>query len=61
VVEDVLPYAIVGGYPARVLRYRFSRDTIEKLLRSEWWEKSPSELYAVRDQFLLPLEGEKIR
>jgi amino acid adenylation domain-containing protein len=61
VVEDVPPYAIVGGYPARVLRYRFSRDTIEKLLRSEWWEKSPSELYAVRDQFLLPLEGEKIR
>jgi acetyltransferase-like isoleucine patch superfamily enzyme/acyl carrier protein len=61
VVEDVPPYAIVGGYPARVLRYRFSRDTIEKLLRSEWWEKSPSELHPVRDQFLRPLEGDKVR
>jgi acetyltransferase-like isoleucine patch superfamily enzyme len=61
VVGDVPPYAIVGGYPARVLRYRFSRDTIEKLLRSEWWEKSPSELYPVRDQFLRPLEGDKVR
>ena len=61
VVGDVPPYAIVGGYPARVLRYRFSRDTIEKLLRSEWWEKSPSELHPVRDQFLRPLEGDKVR
>lgn len=37
VVKDVPPYAIVGGVPARVIRYRFSPDIIEKLLELEWW------------------------
>jgi acetyltransferase-like isoleucine patch superfamily enzyme len=38
VVKDVPPYAIVGGNPAHVLRYRFSAEQIELLLRSEWWD-----------------------
>jgi hypothetical protein len=33
----VPPYAIVGGVPARIIRYRFSADVIEKLLQIEWW------------------------
>ena len=37
VVKDVPPYAIVGGVPAKVIRYRFSPDIIEKLLELEWW------------------------
>lgn len=37
VVKDVPPYAIVGGVPARVIRYRFSPRIIEALLESEWW------------------------
>lgn len=61
IVGDVPPYAIVGGYPARVLRYRFSRETIDKLLASRWWEMSPAEIYPVREQFARPLEGDRIR
>ena len=38
VVKDVPPYAIVGGNPAKVLRYRFSTDQISKLLQSQWWQ-----------------------
>lgn len=38
VVKDVPPYAIVGGVPAKVIRYRFSEDVIEKLLSIKWWE-----------------------
>jgi acetyltransferase-like isoleucine patch superfamily enzyme len=38
VVSDVPPYAIVGGNPARVLRYRFSEDIIAELLGLKWWE-----------------------
>ena len=38
VTKDVEPYAIVGGCPAKLIRYRFDRDTIEKLLNSKWWE-----------------------
>lgn len=37
VVKDVPPYAIVGGVPAKVIRYRFSTEVIEKLLELQWW------------------------
>lgn len=38
VVQDVPPFAIVGGVPARVLRYRFSEATIERIQRVRWWD-----------------------
>lgn len=37
VVDDVPPYAVVGGVPAKVIKYRFTREQIEKLLAIKWW------------------------
>ncbi len=37
VVTNVPPYAIAGGVPARVLRYRFDPSTVETLLKIAWW------------------------
>lgn len=37
VTKDVEPYSIVGGNPARVLKYRFSKEIIEELLELKWW------------------------
>lgn len=37
VTRDVPPYAIVGGAPAKLIRYRFEPDVIEELLRLQWW------------------------
>ena len=38
VVKDVPPYAIVGGVPAKVIRYRFDEATIKELLELKWWD-----------------------
>ncbi|RAZ50388.1 hypothetical protein [Campylobacter hyointestinalis] len=38
VTKDVPPYAIVGGSPARILKYRFDEATINRLLGLKWWE-----------------------
>lgn len=38
VVKDVPPYAIIGGTPAKLIRYRFSTSIIERLLQLKWWE-----------------------
>ncbi|PWM37864.1 MAG: acetyltransferase [Clostridiales bacterium] len=38
VTEDVAPYTIVGGVPARPIRRRFPEETISALLRLRWWD-----------------------
>lgn len=38
VTHDVPPYAIVGGVPARIIRYRFPDSVIKKLLVLKWWD-----------------------
>lgn len=37
VVEDVPPYTIVGGNPARPIRRRFPDEVVDELLRIAWW------------------------
>ena len=38
VAGDVPPYALAVGNPARVVRYRFAPEQIERLLRVAWWD-----------------------
>lgn len=47
VTKDVPPYAIVGGCPAKVIRYRFDKETIQQLLQSEWWNYSEEKLMKI--------------
>lgn len=39
VTKDVPPYAIVGGSPAKLIRYRFGEEEIKKLIASAWWDR----------------------
>ncbi len=38
VSKDVPPYAIVGGNPAKIIRYRFDEETVSRLLGIRWWD-----------------------
>lgn len=51
VVKDVPPYAVVGGNPASVIRFRFSDDQIEILLTSEWWNWPIDKISRNADEF----------
>jgi acetyltransferase-like isoleucine patch superfamily enzyme len=37
VTKNVPPYAIVGGNPAKIIKYRFPPDIIERFLNVQWW------------------------
>ena len=44
VTKDVPPYAIVGGNPATVLRFRYDDATIARLVAVRWWDWSPEKV-----------------
>lgn len=39
VTKNVPPYAIVGGAPARIIRYRFDDNDVSFLLNRKWWNE----------------------
>ena len=51
VTQDVPDYAIVGGVPAKVIRYRFTEEQIKKLQEIRWWEKDEQWLEKHADKF----------
>ena len=51
VSKDIPPYAIVGGVPAKLIRYRFSKKDIEFLLKYKWWNKDTGYLKKNADKF----------
>ena len=56
VVKDVPPYAIVGGNPAKIIKYRFSDEQIADLQEIAWWDWSDSVLIERKPDFALPIQ-----
>ncbi len=51
VVNDIPPYAIVVGVPAKIVKYRFKPDVIEVLLRKQWWNGPEEDLTKIERNF----------
>lgn len=47
VVKDVPPYAIMGGVPAKVIKYRFDNSIISELIRLKWWDRDIKNLSSI--------------
>ena len=56
VTKDVAPYSIVGGCPAKHIKFRFSEDIINDLLAIKWWNLSDDELSSVAEYIDNPIE-----
>ena len=50
VTKDVEPYAIVGGNPARLIKYRFSSTIIERLNQIKWWYWQDEKILKEKDK-----------
>jgi len=44
IINNIEPYAIYGGNPAKLIKYRFPKETINKLLELKWWDLSIEEI-----------------
>ncbi len=44
VTKNVEPYSIVGGVPAKLIKLRFEKETIEKIQNTAWWNWSETEI-----------------
>lgn len=60
VTKDVPPYAIVGGVPAKIIRYRFSQDIIEAMQEIQWWNWDDEKIKENLDLFYNPEEFVKV-
>lgn len=56
ITKDVPDYAVVGGVPARIIRYRYTPKQIEALNEIAWWDWSDDEIKERFEDFYLPVE-----
>jgi acetyltransferase-like isoleucine patch superfamily enzyme len=51
VTRDVPPYAVVAGVPAEIIKFRFSNNVIEALIRIKWWDWPEREIFSNYEAF----------
>ena len=56
VTKDIPPYSVAVGNPCKVIKERFSKKIINRLLHSQWWMKNDNELKELSIFFDEPLK-----
>ena len=56
VTKNVEPYSIVGGVPAKTIRWRFELEVVKSLIDSQWWELDYNKIKDLEMLFNFPLE-----
>lgn len=56
ITKDIPDYAVVAGVPARIIRYRYSKEQIEALNKIAWWDWTDDEIRERYDDFYLNIE-----
>lgn len=49
VVKDVEPYSVVGGNPAKLIKYRYSTEIIEEMKKIDFSKIEPEDLKDIQD------------
>lgn len=51
VTQTVPAYAVVGGVPAKIIKYRFPKEVCDKIEKTQWWNWDDEKLKANADHF----------
>lgn len=60
VVKDTPPYSIVGGVPAKVIKYRFDSNIVQELCKIDFNRLSLSKIEEHLDSLYQPLDSQKL-
>lgn len=56
VTKDIPPYAIVGGVPAKIIKYRFDESVVNQLIETKWWNLSDEFIESIAVYIKNPIE-----
>lgn len=57
VTKDVPPYAVVGGNPARIIKFRFNEKQIVSLLKIAWWDWPSAQIEQMQNSMYKPVDA----